>query len=111
MEHLKVYADMYSYKEFPRLCNAIFRKLAKDLSLEKGTYDIRNGGKHTWICEMVFHHEHFYLVLSPSNITGCAGFDRSCNGRKDYVGGCNQWFEYSYDELKVITERLLWQYK
>lgn len=107
MEHLRPYADMYSYKEYPKEARKLFRRIIKELNLPKGSYDIRYPGKDTWRCEMTLHHEHFYLHLEPLETTGSAGFVRSCKGRKDYVGGYNRWFGYSWDKLIQHIKEIL----
>ena len=62
------------------------RRLAKELSLPKGSYSIRyNAGGIAVSGEATLHHNEFYLQISHD----C--FWRTCNGQKDYSGYRNRW--------------------
>lgn len=68
----------------------VLRQLAKELALAKGTYEVRsNQGGMAVSGEVTLHGERIYVQV------GChlGVLVRSCNGRKDYSGGPNHWFD------------------
>lgn len=86
---------------------SVLVKLATDLSLPKGSYEIRaiKGGIAV-SGEMILHHDKFYVNLSNFGVSG-AGFARTCQGQKDYTGGRNITVPVSYGDLLVICKNLL----
>lgn len=71
---------------------AFLRRLAADLGLPKGSYDIRsNQGGIAVSGEVTLHGERIYVQLAEwySSPGGVSVLYRSCNGRKDYSGGRN----------------------
>lgn len=84
--------DSHLKQAFKQEAMRALRKLAKDLGLEKGTYDIRfNAGGIAVSGEATLHAEHIYVQIGQS----CAGLQpimyRTCAGRKDYHGGRNHF--------------------
>jgi hypothetical protein len=71
----------------------ILKQLAKELGLAEGTYDVHiNAGGVAVSGDIILHSDHYYVNLSQSCLGPDFGFYyRSCNGRKDYSGGRNQW--------------------
>lgn len=66
------------------------RKVADELGLAKGSYDIRSN-KAGPACsgEVTLHGESVYIQAGGL----CGVLVRSCKGRKDYGGGANHWFK------------------
>jgi len=59
--------------------------IAKELNLNKDSYEVRyNEGGIAVSGEATLHHENFYIQLSEFP------YWRTCEGRKDYVGGYNR---------------------
>lgn len=71
---------------------AFLRRLAADLGLAAGTFDIRsNQGGIAVSGEVTLHGEAIYVQISEwySAKGGASVLYRSCKGRKDYSGGQN----------------------
>ena len=70
------------------------KELANKIGLPENTYDIRsNMGGVAVSGEVTLHADTIYMQLSES-VVGAPGIGimfRSCRGRKDYVGGRNQF--------------------
>jgi hypothetical protein len=83
-------ASGYDYdtkEQYRRLALSFLRSVAKDLQLEKGSYEIRfNPGGIAVAGDAILHHNNFYLHFSDSG-----AYWRTCEGRKDYTGGRNRW--------------------
>jgi hypothetical protein len=81
---------------FHQLGKKVLRDVAKRLGLVKGTYDLRsNLSGIACSGEIVLHSETLYIQLSQSALGNSFGFFyRSCRGRKDYTGGCNNWMKW-----------------
>ncbi|MCC5610990.1 hypothetical protein LC612_30635 [Nostoc sp. CHAB 5834] len=70
------------------------KALAKQLDLRDGTYDIRSNVAGMAVSgEVTLHGDHLYVQLSESCIgrRGVQMLYRSCEGRKDYCGGRNNF--------------------
>lgn len=73
---------------------AFLRRLAADLGLEKGTFDIRsNQGGIAVSGEVTLHADRIYVQLSESCAArgGVSVMFRRCDGRKDYCGRMNHF--------------------
>ena len=81
-------------KKFHRLGKKILKQLAQDLNLPAGSYEIRSclGGPAIW-GDITLHAERIYIKLMEPLYLGSAKrvMYRTCNGRKDYRGGSNEW--------------------
>ena len=81
-------------QEFHRLAKLVCRQIAKDLGLEKGTFDIRtNLGGDAVGGETTLHAERFYLQFCAEGHLEI--LYRTCKGRRDFTGGVNNWTTYS----------------
>jgi hypothetical protein len=80
-------------REFHRLARRQLGLLAKALDLPSGSYDLRSNMAGIAVSgEITLHAERIYVQTSQP----FGGFDsgiliRTCNGRKDYVGGPNNF--------------------
>jgi len=87
---------------------AVLRKLAKQLGLTAGTYDIRsNRGGIAVSGEVTLHGEGLYVQFAQS----CCGNDgfmwRTCEGRKDYTGGRNHWMKWGeLADLEAVAAKM-----
>ena len=84
------------------------RRLATALGLKAGTYDLRSNPRGIAVSgEIILHSDHLYVQVSQSAM----GYDsgvlfRTCKGRKDYVGGPNNFA--SLDLLNRPDELAHW---
>ncbi len=68
------------------------RLVAKAMGLEPGQYDVRsNRGGMAVSGEVTLHTEHVYVQVSQPGCMDKGIMFRTCEGRKDYSGGCNRW--------------------
>ncbi len=80
-------------REFHRLARRQLGLLAKALDLPSGSYDLRSNIAGIAVSgEITLHSERIYVQAGQP----FGGFDsgiliRTCNGRKDYVGGPNNF--------------------
>lgn len=94
---------------------AFLRALAKDLGLTKGEFDIRSNMAGIAVSgEVTLHANALYVQLSESCMSiGVHVLFRSCKGRKDYRGGCNNWSSIKsladgdYDRFVAQCNRLM----
>ena len=84
------------------------RRVATALRLESGTYDLRsNQGGIAVSGEITLHGDHLYVQVSQSAMGYHSGIlFRTCEGRKDYVGGPNNFA--SLDLLNRPDELARW---
>lgn len=88
-----VAGDAERKRQFHRFAKRQLQVLAGFLGFIPGEYDIRsNPGGPAVSGEIILHADRLYVQVSHS----CMGFDRSvlfrtCNGRKDYRGGPNNF--------------------
>jgi hypothetical protein len=85
---------------------ARLRKLATELGLPKGSYEIRsNKGGIAVSGEATLHHEKIYVqVLQSFAHKGHGILIRKCNGRKDYTGGRNHFLPLErLDHIKGLA--------
>jgi len=77
------------------------RKLAAALGLTMGGYDLRSNRAGIAVSgEITLHAEHLYVQVSQPAFGGNTGIlFRSCEGRKDYLGGPN-----SFASLDLLHE-------
>ena len=73
----------------------MLKAVAAELGLQSGTYDIRSNLSGTAVAgEITLHGEHIYIQFCES-MPELEVLYRSCKGRKDYSGGCNNWMKYN----------------
>ena len=81
---------------FHRLGKLVAARVAVELGLPEGSYDIRSNKGGIAVCgEVTLHAENLYIQFSQS---ACgSGMDilyRFCKDRKDYTGGRNNYLTY-----------------
>jgi len=79
---------------FMELCRLALKDLAGELGLAPGQCEIR-GNRAGIACsgEVVLHSDHIYVCLEQSSFF-FYWYWRTCQGRKDYKGGINQWAKW-----------------
>lgn len=80
-------------EQFHRQGKSFLKKIAAAIGLPAGSFDIRSN-KAGMACsgEVTLHGEHIYIQLSESCMgPGLQALFRTCNGRKDYTGGANNF--------------------
>ncbi len=85
--------DEGAKREFHRHARRQLQLLADALGLPPGSYDIRsNLGGIAVSGEIILHADHLYVQVSQSAMGHDSGvLFRTCEGRKDYVGGRNHY--------------------
>lgn len=72
---------------------ALLRSVAKHMGLVKGTFDIRyNAAGIACSGDATLHAETVYIDFNADMNLGV--LVRTCEGRKDYRGGRNQWYSF-----------------
>ena len=105
-------ADNASYDYFTKRAwrskgTAVLRKLAKDLGLVKGTYDVRfNTGGDAVSGEAILHTDHIYICITSNTMYQNAGFARAVKSRMDYTGKQNIPIPKNYAGLLRIAQKL-----
>lgn len=89
-------------KQFHTAARRCLNKLAKELSLEKGEFDLRsNQGGIAVSGEVTLHTDWCYVQVSqPFGFRGTEVMYRLCEGRKDYCGKTN-----NFTSPEVLEER------
>lgn len=88
---------------------ARLRKLAAGLGFEKGSYDIRsNKGGVAVSGEVTLHHDRVYVQIAQSMMGPDKGIMfRTCEGRKDYTGGRNNFAPLSLlNDIPALVGRV-----
>jgi hypothetical protein len=84
--------------------------LAKALGVRPTDYTLRSNMAGISVSgEITLHTNTLYIQVSQTGINGETTnvLARSCNGRKDYTGGANQWISYQFlDDIPAFVERL-----
>lgn len=94
---------------FHTTAHSRLRQLARILLLAPGSYDLRsNPGGIAVSGEVTLHHEQVYVQVSQSSLGADTGvLIRSCNGRRDYVGGANNFASLRLlDDLPALAARV-----
>ena len=82
--------------------------LATALGLEAGSYDLRSNPAGIAVSgEVTLHGEHLYVQISqPPSRSDRGVLIRTCEGRKDYTGGTNNFAPLSWlDDLPQLAHR------
>ena len=80
---------------FHRLGKEYLREVARLMLLREGTYDIRvNKGGPAVLGEVILHSDTLYVCLGGS-IPSDKFYYRTCQGRRDFTGGANNWMLYT----------------
>jgi hypothetical protein len=98
-------------QKFHKQYDKVLKKLAKDLKLKDGTYEIRHSyGGFSVFGDLVLHAEKLYVCIVGSLYRNSKTFYyRACNGLNDYKGSPNQYmdleaFKDKHALLSVLRE-------
>ena len=85
--------DAEAKRRFHREARRQLLDLAAALGLEPGAYDLRaNAGGIAVSGEATLHADRLYVQVSqPATRADTGILFRSCEGRRDYTGGCNNF--------------------
>lgn len=80
-------------RRFHATARSRLKKLAAELNLPQGRYDLRSNKGGTAVSgEITLHHDHAYIQVSQFGLSSGHGIlIRTCEGRKDYSGGPNHF--------------------
>ena len=100
--------DAEAKRLFHSRARSQLRRLATALGLEPGSYDLRSNQAGIAVSgEIILHGDRFYVQVSQSAMGHHSGvLFRTCKGRKDYVGGPNNFV--SLDLLNRPDELAHW---
>jgi hypothetical protein len=107
----RVAYDADAKRRFHHHARARLLKLAEELGLDPGDYDLRsNAGGIAVSGEVTLHADHLYVQASQSAMGADTGIlFRSCEGRRDYTGGRNNFASLDLlhrpDELAALICR------
>ena len=85
--------DAEAKRLFHSRAKSQLRRIATALGLEPGSYDLRSNQAGIAVCgEITLHGDRLYVQVSQSAMGYHSGvLFRTCKGRKDYVGGPNNF--------------------
>jgi hypothetical protein len=100
--------DAEAKRLFHARARSELRRIATALGLEPGSYDLRSNQAGIAVSgEIILHGDHLYVQVSQSAMGYHSGvLFRTCNGRKDFVGGLNNFA--SLDLLNRPDELAHW---
>lgn len=89
--------DPRAKEAFHRAARRCLKALAAELGLAPGSYDLRSNKAGNAVSgEVTLHHDHVYVQVSqpvggPANGYRTGVLIRTCEGRKDFSGGANNF--------------------
>lgn len=98
--------DEEQKRRFHSTARSRLKKLAAELDLAAGTFDIRsNRGGIAVSGEITLHHDRFYLQVSQFGLSSGHGIlIRTCKGRKDFTGGTNNFVRFQLlDDVPALA--------
>jgi len=99
----------FNKNSFHKEGRAMLKKLASELGFAPKTFEVRSclGGVAV-AGEVVLHAENIYIQLFKGwNNEGLRFLIRSCKGRKDYCGGCNNYAPLNADSVIDMARRII----
>ena len=101
--------DPEQKRAFHTAARARLRRLAAELGLAPGSYDLRsNRGGMAVSGEVTLHHEAVYVqVCQPATGHDTGVLIRTCRGRRDFTGGPNLFASLRLlDDLPALAARV-----
>ncbi|MGE0282675.1 MAG: hypothetical protein AB7P20_18975 [Rhizobiaceae bacterium] len=85
--------DAEQKKRFHTMARSRLKKLAAELRLPPGSYDLRSNKAGIAVSgEVTLHHHCAYIQVGQFGMASGHGIlIRTCRGRKDYIGGANHF--------------------
>jgi len=96
-------------RRFHSTARARLRQLANKLRFSVGSYDLRSSQGGVAVSgEITLHHEAVYIQVSQSALGGGMGvLIRTCQGRRDYTGGPNNFVPLAMlDDIPALAARV-----
>ncbi len=101
--------DEEQKRRFHSIARSRLKKLATELALPVGTYDICSNKAGIAVSgEITLHHEQVYLQVGQFGLgSGHGILIRTCKGRKDYTGGPNHVVGLTLlDDIHALAARV-----
>jgi hypothetical protein len=94
---------------FHKAGKAMLKKLASELGFAPKTFEVRSCmGGTACAGEVILHAENIYIQLFKGwNNEGLRFLIRSCKGRKDYCGGCNNYSGLDSNSVLDMARRII----
>ncbi|WP_137935267.1 hypothetical protein [Mesorhizobium comanense] len=85
--------DEQQKRRFHTTARSRLKKLAAELALPQGSFDLRSNRAGIAVCgEITLHHDDAYIQVGQFGLSSGHGIlIRTCKGRKDYTGGANHF--------------------
>ena len=85
--------DEQQKRRFHTTARSRLKKLAAELALPQGSYDLRSNKAGIAVSgEITLHHDRAYIQVGQFGLSSGHGIlIRTCKGRKDYTGGANHF--------------------
>ena len=98
--------DAEQKRRFHSMARSRLKKLAAELALPPGSYDLRSNKAGIAVSgEVTLHHESAYIQVGQFGLSSGHGIlIRTCKGRKDYTGGPNHFVALGMlDDIPVLA--------
>jgi len=98
--------DEQQKRRFHTTARSRLKKLAAELALTSGSYDLRSNKAGNAVSgEVTLHHEFVYIQVGQFGMSSGHGvLIRTCKGRKDYTGGANHFVALSMlDDIPALA--------
>lgn len=96
-------------RKFHRMAKRRLRDLACHLGFQKGSFDLRSNMAGIAVSgEIILHHETLYVQVFQSTIGPPNGIlFRTCEGRRDFTGGPNNWAHIDLlEDLPLLASKI-----
>ncbi len=98
--------DQEQKRRFHSMARSRLKKLAAELGLAAGMFDIRSNKAGIAVSgEITLHHDRFYVQVGQFGLSSGHGIlIRTCKGRKDFTGGPNHFVRFQMlDDLPALA--------
>jgi hypothetical protein len=98
--------DEQQKRRFHTTARSRLKKLATELSLAPGSFEIRSNKAGVAVSgEVTLHHDRAYIQVGQFGLSSGHGIlIRTCKGRKDYTGGPNHFVALTMlDDIPVLA--------
>lgn len=99
--------DAEQKRRFHTTARSRLKKLAAELRLPPGSYDLRSNRAGIAVSgEITLHHDRAYIQVGQFAMSSGHGIlIRTCKGRKDYTGGANHFVALAMlDDILALAE-------
>lgn len=98
--------DAEQKRRFHAIARSRLKKLAAELGLARGSYDLRSNKAGIAVSgEITLHHDRAYIQVGQFAMSsGHRILIRTCKGRRDYAGGANHFVTLTMlDDIKALA--------